>query len=294
MGVIFADVEKIECKAPEVGDEDLSDVISGTSTAGEWVNWFWRNFVSEEKRSLYDTLIKPISGDFNLIRANGTAWTDAGKLFWGVSNNLSTNTSELRSECWPDGDASAAFQEHVDWVWTPVLWVLKRGCALMGKGFDKMADISIKLASKCAQLLEKVIRLIGKLAKRVVKTGTFAGWVCTAVEWAASGFEDFPFWDEVKAIIQVINDIRDLHDAITRIVTAAQDFFASFTDVIEVVKKIPEIDSTHDAIDAAEKLKEGTTEMRNAKDDYAAGMDDYNKKLDDLAKSGAGTPANGN
>ncbi|WP_269756689.1 hypothetical protein [Amycolatopsis aidingensis] len=38
------------------------------------IDWFWRNFISDDGKGLYAHLVEPITGDFNRIAENGEAW----------------------------------------------------------------------------------------------------------------------------------------------------------------------------------------------------------------------------
>ncbi|TCP47208.1 hypothetical protein EV191_1122 [Tamaricihabitans halophyticus] len=111
---VFEDEQDVSKIAPEAGGDTLGDRMEGDSRwASDSVNWFTETFLDFD---LYDKLVKPISGDFNRIEANGEAWKTAGELFWRTSANLSQNMETLVEDHW-SGPGADSFKNHVDLIW---------------------------------------------------------------------------------------------------------------------------------------------------------------------------------
>lgn len=285
----FTDAESVMEKPPTVENKKLSDVMEGEHWGTDAINWFYENFISPDGKGLYDKLILPLTGDFNRINANGAAWKHAGEMFWSTSANLSANATKLTDDHWSEGKAAGAFHNHVELAWTPVLLIARESCNWMGKGFEAIAKESIKAADKCAELLNRILTKITTLAiKRLNAYGFATSAANVGVKWLMHGFKlegkDFPFWGDVIEIKDIIKAVLNLHDTIKQMVEAIKKYFEGFKQVMNAVSKIPDIDSTHKAVDVADGFRSGSKQMREAKDEYEKSEKNYDKQLSDLDK----------
>lgn len=285
----FTNVESVMEKPPTVENKKLSEVMEGSHWGTDAINWFYENFISQNGKGLYDELIIPLTGDFNRIKANGTAWKHAGEMFWGTSANLSANAKKLYDEHWSHGAGAEAFHHHIEFAWTPVLLIARESCKWMGKGFEAISKESIKAADKCAELLDRILRKIATLAaKRLNAYGFASSLLNMGVKWVSQGFKlegkDFPFWGDVIEIKNIIQAVLNLHETIKQMVEAIEKYFDGFKQVLNAVKQIPDVDSTHKAVDVIDGFRAGNKKMSKAQKDYDKAEKKYDKQLDDLDK----------
>lgn len=286
IGTPYTDPDPIEPKTIEPETTNLGDVMKGDRWAGDAVNWFYKNFISQftdsPGKDLYSTLLEPIAGDFNRIKANGDAWNDVSGMLQTLAQNVSTNAKDLTTKDWT-GPAANAFFDKIDFQWTPVLEIGRGGCLLLQKAFEKLSDVSVKIATKCANLLESVLEKILKLAAKCIPG---SGWIVSLFDWAASGFKDFPYVSDVQEIGHIISTILNLFDSIQRLVDAAKNLMDSYQKVLDAVKEIPNVDTTAGAVKVAEDLKGGVDEAKENKKEFDDAQKDYNTKLDEMTKIG--------
>lgn len=285
----FTDAKSVMEQPPEVEKKKLSDVMEGEHWGTDAINWFYENFISQNGKGLYDELIVPLTGDFNRINANGAAWKHAGEMFWNTGANLSENATKLVDDHWSDGKAAKAFHNHVEFAWTPVLLIARESCNWMGKGFEAIAKESIKAADKCAELLNRILTKITTLAiKRLNAYGFASSLANVGVKWLMHGFKlegkDFPFWGDVIEIKDIIQAVLNLHETIKQMVEAIKKYFDGFKQVMNAAKAIPDIDSTHKAIDVADGFRSGNKAMKDAQEEYKKSEKEYDKQLGDLDK----------
>jgi len=67
-------------------------------------------------------------------------------------------------------------------------------------------------------------------------------------------------------------------------VEAIKKYFNGFKQVMNAASQIPDIDSTHKAIDVADGFRSGHKEMKEAQDEYKKSEKEYDKQLNDLDK----------
>jgi hypothetical protein len=271
---------EISADGPSI-TESMDGKTRGSAEA-DAINWVVRNFsefLGLGGKDLRQIVIEPLSGDYNRVRANGEAWTDVGTMLNTILNNLGQNAKRLVTSDW-HGEAASAFLDHIDVIWAGGLHVAGKCAEWLGKGFDKLADIVLKIATRCARMFDDVIDRIVKVGKRFVPV---VGQISMLVEWISSGFKDFPFWDDITAIGKLISDIQDLQQTISELVTSAQDYANGFEQAVEAVKSIPQIDSVDGAAATAGEFREGAEKMRQARADFDKHAGEFQKQLDDMS-----------
>jgi hypothetical protein len=258
----------------------LIDKVKGNHWETAVIDWAWRNFFSDKGQGLYSTLVYPISGDFNRIAANGKAWKYTAESLDKIQRNLDENKGKLRKTGWQDGPAAQAFDDTISMIWTPALLIASKSCDYLAKGFDKLAELSVKVAEKVVDLLDKVVDRIVSLAKKLVPG---LGQVVSVFEWIASGFEKFPYWDDVKNIGKMIDEVFTLHKKITSLVSAAKGYLAGANQIVDAIKLIPEIDSVGDAAQIGKNVHKGAEEMKKKKESFdkaKTGVEEQRSKMD--------------
>ncbi|SDD37065.1 hypothetical protein [Actinokineospora iranica] len=261
--------------------KSLADEVQGKHPALDTVDFVWTNIIGPmigKPESLYDLLFKPIAGDFNRIRANGTAFEDAGKMYWDIAGNLGKNAATLTTEHWT-GDAATSFNNFVQVVATGALYIAKTCCDWLKKGFDKLADVSIQIANTCANLLNTVIEKLVKLAAKVIPG---FGTLWSIAEWVISGFEDFPYISDAEAIVEGIQSIITLFENLESLVQSANAYWDAFKSVTEAVGQIPDINNTHDAVDTGKQISQSISDMKAAREAIDQKTGEITKQLSDM------------
>lgn len=270
----FSDTAPIEAFTPDVATTPLSGKFKRDHFLLDEIDWFWRNFFSDDDKGLYAALVDPVAGDYARIAENGKAWMHTSKQFQNMSKNLTDNTSKLLSEHWVRGEAASAYQAYIEINWVGALFIAEQLSECMGKGFAKLSEWSVKLAEKIVDLLGMIVERILKLARKFVgPVGAFAG----AIEWISSGFEDFPYWSDVQAIIGLIDEVQTLHRQIENLADSMKAYFQAFEDVFSAIKSIPEINSTQDVAEITSTLaggKKSIEERRREVKDTKSDLDD--------------------
>lgn len=284
-GSPFTNPTAVTAKSIPVGKESITDAMDSKmrgSVAADAVNWIVGTFNKElglGDKDLRQLVIEPLAGDYNRIRANGEAWADVGTMLDTVLKNLGQNAKVLVTSDWT-GDAAQAFLGHVDVVWAGGLYVASKCAGWMKEGFDTLADVVLKIATKCARILDQLIEKIVDVAKRFIPA---VGQVIMLIDWVSSGFEDFPAWEDIKEIARIIDSIQNLHKTVTEAVTIAENYVKGFEQAVSVVRSIPQIDSIEDAASAANQFRDGAEQMQKARADFDANATKFRSQLDDLA-----------
>jgi hypothetical protein len=250
------------------------------------VNWFFKEvvgrFIDTGGKDLYDLLITPISGDFNRIKANGDAWHDVGDMFWKIAGNISGNAADLTKSDWT-GAAADAFFSQMNVVWTGAFLGIQGVCNLLQKVFNAIGDVSIKIATKCANMLNDVLARIARLASKCVP---IVGWLGSLVDWASSGFKDFPYVSDIEDIITIINDVIHLQQTIQTLVDTGQKVYQGLQQAVDAIKQIPTIDTTHQAIDVITGFRQGVADTRKNADQLNKTEKDLQGQIDNMTKLG--------
>jgi len=71
----------------------VADAIANAGFEVQAVNWVWQKIVGE---SLVDSIIKPITGDFDKIAEQAGQWKNVSAALQAVRNNLNDGLGELQ------------------------------------------------------------------------------------------------------------------------------------------------------------------------------------------------------
>lgn len=279
----YSDKTAVDVKAPDVPTESLKDQIDGLAPDVAAIDWVYTHITGS---SMVDDFIMPLTGDFNRIRANGDAWETIAKDIECVSDNLTANVEELQTH-WTHGQAARNFETlYIKGAWFAGSYATAEVCRFVKKGFEVLADESIKLAQKAVDLLEKLLHKLEKLASRFIPGGGWAKAGADAVVDIFSG--DVPVYHEIKEVWDLVHAILGLIDAIKTIVESATSFFNGLKEIGSAIKEIPEISSGNDAVAVSRDFMDGVHDVNDAKD---GAMDAYGEAQQDLGdiKSAAKT-----
>ncbi|TDV43088.1 hypothetical protein [Actinophytocola oryzae] len=267
---------------PQPGDINaiLKDDKRFAGQAVDWVVSQFGDLLGFGDQGLYDYLVRPLAGDYSRIKANGQAWADCGTMLRTVQTNLVRTSVQLVTSDWK-GKAATAFASHVDVVFGAGMYAAEKGCDYVGKGFDKLSELSVRIAQKCVTLLniviDKIIKLFGKMIPGF-------GTVWSIVEWVASGFDKAPYISDVEEIVELVNQVRTLHQTLTKLVTDVTDYFEGVQAMVQAVAGIPEVDSTSKAAEIAKQFGEGRDKAKKARADADKQAASAQRQLDQIAQ----------
>lgn len=128
----------------------------------------------------------------------------------------------------------------------------------MKNGFEKLADISIRLAQRCISLLEKIFKLISKLAKKVIP-----GWgqLVSVFEWIGSGGSEIPYYSDAKRIADLIKSVINIFGNIKDLVAAIKKYLNYASEMKDAVLKIPETGDIYDAVQVNRDVSQKSDDM---------------------------------
>lgn len=290
----FQDKNAVKAATITPDDKSLGEVMKGERWGLDEVDWFYKYVLSTlmgmQHKGIYDLLITPISGDFNRIAANGKAWEDCGKMLSTIAENMGGNAATLHDRYWK-GPAGDAFFEHIDKQWTVALEISAEVCNWMNKGFEKLSELCVKVATQCANILNSILQRIIALAGRLVPENPlnwpkYVSWVMKAVKWAHEGYHasQLPFVDDIMAIFHLIRDVQKLHQVIKDLVESMQKYFTGFQQAIDAVKQIPQADSSASIINRSRDLRDATDETAKQKKSFDENKKKFNDQLDGMQK----------
>lgn len=239
-------------RTPTANSGGIESLVANASPQVQIVDWIFKMVTG---RSLVQTIVEPIAGDWSRIAANGEAWRSASQGLVAISQNLSGNIDELRSH-W-SGTASDSFQNHITNVWDQALRAQAELTEMIGKGLDTVAQEGKKLVD---QLMKELEKLINKLIQAIsVIWVPFAGWA-RAVQMVWDAFQLY------QAIMQIIQGIKGIIDA-------AKALFDAVGRIKSAIESIPDVRSISDALDLANRINSGVRGVDRAVDAIDRGID---------------------
>lgn len=275
----YSDTVPIEGFTATVGTTPLAEKLKKDRFVLDEIDWFWRNFMSDDGKGLYGNLVEPITGDFNRIAENGEAWRHVSTQFQSLSKNLTDNTATLLTEHWTRGEASGAFHNYIEINWVGALFIAEQLSEYMGKGFDKISEWSIKLAEKAVELLSRVLQRILELSQKFVPVlGQAAG----VFEWVMSGFKDFPYWSDVEDIIGIVQQIYSIHSKIEELAGTITGYLSACQSMLDAVSTIPEINSTQDVVQITKTMQGGQQEIQEKQEEFDKKKGELDGQISDL------------
>jgi uncharacterized membrane protein YgcG len=271
----YADVTPVESllQAPEVDTAGgIEELIADQSFQVQAVDWIFEQVTG---RSLVETIIVPITGDWTRIAANGEAWRSAGSAVDAISDNLTANMDELQNH-WT-GAAAESFGTHIRVVWAGGLAAEAGLARLIGDGFDVVAEQSQRL---CQEVLDQLERLVNKLLEAISTS-----WI-PIVGWARAVKL---VWDAYR----IYEAIMGIIDAIKGLIEAAQALFDAVGRIRSALEAIPDVRNFEDAVAVARELNAGVHDATSAAQDINDGVGSARDDLDAATASVSGTVSGG-
>lgn len=249
-------------RTPTANSGGIESLVANASPQVQVVDWIFKMVTG---KSLVQTIIEPIAGDWSRIAANGEAWRSASQGLVAISQNLSGNIGQLQSH-W-SGSASDSFSNHITSVWDQALKSQAELTELIGKGLDTVAQEGKKLVD---QLMKELEKLVDKLIQAIAVIWVpFAGWA-RAVQMVWDAFQLF------QAIMQIIQAVKG-------IIEAAQALFQAVGQIKSAIEAIPDVRNAQDALAVANRLNAGIQGAQRAVDGVGRGVDAAQRGLDNLA-----------
>lgn len=250
----YSDVDPVggHLQPPEIRSGGLEEMIADQSIQVQAVDWIFERITG---RSLIETVITPITGDWTRIAANGDAWRSVGAAVDAISNNLTANVEILRQH-WTGG-AADSFANHVNTVWAGALSAESALARLVGDGFEVVAEVSQQL---CQEALDLLQRLVDKLLEAIAMLPIpFVGWArAIKIVWDA-----YQIYQSIMGIIETIRGV----------IEAAQQLLDAVGRIRGALEMIPDVRDVGDALDLARQLTGGV-------DDAVAAADSVQDRVD--------------
>lgn len=270
-------------------DTKYSDKLDDFGPVLTVLDWIWSEFDVDGGKGFTDSLISPLAGNYNSIRANGEAWKSVGKNFGLLASNLGDNVTTLATQHW-QGDAALAFEQFVDLFWHKgAVWAGEQLGAFVAKGFDKIAEVSEKIAQLAINAINVIIRAAVKLATKAIP---IVGWAWTAIQSAAKyigwifGIDIDDIYDDIMEIVNTAKAVFKLFEAMENVVETMKDYFNTLEELLNTIQQIPEVGSLKDAAETAGTINENREKLETQKktlEEEAGRADDALDKLDQIA-----------
>lgn len=190
--------------------------------------------------SLADLVIKPFCGDWDRIRANGTAGVAAADAMAGAAGNVAV-TPLLLLGGW-EGRAALAASVHVEGYalvtrgLAEVVRTARAGFAGLGRMSQEFGEAAIRIIVPLGKLLVRVARKI------VSRLGGWVGWVRTATEVIANGLEEVrDIVEDIRRVIQLVRDLIELKHLVVEWVAEVRAQLAVLLELPEVVSGLPRL-----------------------------------------------------
>lgn len=246
-------------RTPTANSGGIESMVSNAAPQVQIVDWIFRMVTG---KSLVQTIVEPIAGDWSRIAANGEAWRNASQGIVAIAENLSSNVPELQSN-W-GGAASDSFANHITTVWDGALKAQAELTELIGKGLDTVAEEGKKLVD---QLMGELEKLINKLIQAIATIWVpFAGWA-RAVQMVWEAFQLF------QAIMEIIQAVKG-------IIEAAQALFEAVGQIKSAIESIPDVRSVEDALAVVQRINSGIQGASTAVDNISRNIDRASDGID--------------
>jgi archaellum component FlaC len=232
------------------------------------VDWAFEKVTGQ---SLVETVIMPITGDFNKIQCNAEAWRTIADSMTQFSATMSGNADIVGSD-WK-GQAATAHKLYVDVGFKAGFLVESKVAGIIAKGFDAVADGSKKL---CAKALDLLKTLVDKVIDAISKSWIPAyGWVRAAEL----------IWDAY----QLYQKIIEIIDMVKEIIQKVGEMWSSIQNIGSQLAKIKEIRSIGDAKQFAKDLSGDVKDVKNEFNDVKSTATDIRDTATDIRNTATGS-----
>ncbi|HEV7980040.1 hypothetical protein [Amycolatopsis sp.] len=245
---------------PAPGGENIQKMVEEAGWQVAAVDWAFEQVTGN---SLVQTVIMPITGDFNKIQQNAEAWNTIADSMKQFSATMSGN-AEIVGGVWK-GKAAEAHKKYVDTGFKLGLTVEAKVAEVIAKGFQSVADVSQRL---CAKALDLLKTLVDKVIDAIAKIWIPAyGWVRAAEL----------IWDAY----QLYQKIIEIVDLVKETVQKVGEMWNSLQKVGSQLGKIKDIGSFADA-------KQFAKDVGGAAKDVKSDFGDIKDNVTDIKDTATG------
>lgn len=177
-----------------------------------------------------DTVLQPLIGNPDSIRANGVAWQSVADSVGAVASAMGTNATTLLNVHF-QGMAADALKAFLDQHWRDgAAWAAEEIGSFIAAGFDKVAEVCVFLAGLAVRAISAIIDRAIRLAARAVPV---AGQVVAVGEYLADAA------CSIGSFLGVIDcDVETIHQSIMKIVDLARQIFGIYDSIRSIVETI--------------------------------------------------------
>ncbi|MCI2417027.1 hypothetical protein MOQ72_06290 [Saccharopolyspora sp. K220] len=265
----------LEADPSKSNAESLQQAIEDAGWQVQAVNWVYEQVTGQ---NLIEQLISPITGDFSKIETNAEAWGQVGDALRAIRKNLNQGISDLR-ESW-EGSTAVAFETLLVSTWTVALEGDAMLAQLVGKGFQKAADMSRKMT-------DKALELIKKLVDRLIETAA-TGWIPVA-GWAN-------VVRNVEKCVEIVLAVLELFEALQQMYESVVQLVESIKNAGTNLAKIKDANSLGDVVNVGLQAKDDFTAVKDSATgvkDSATGVKDAATGVKSAATGGSGGSGSG-
>ncbi|MBK1783578.1 hypothetical protein [Prauserella cavernicola] len=276
-------------------DTKYSDDVPSHGMELKVLDWIWSEFNIDGGKGFTDSIISPLAGNYKSIEANGEAWESVGKNFGLLAANLGANSTTLATHHW-EGPSGELCKEFLDVFWDKgAAWAGEQMGLFVSSGFAKIADVSKKIADIAIRCINTIIKVARKIATKALPV---VGWAWTAIQSAGKwlgkviGIDIDDLYDDIMLIKHTAQEVFALYQAINDIVTTMQEYFTTIQELVETVRAIPEIGGLSDAVSTAETINGNREQLRQQQDRLTQSVGDARgalTELDGIARDVAGS-----
>jgi hypothetical protein len=248
--------------------ENIQQLVEEAGWQVTAVDWAFEKVTGH---SLVETVIMPITGDFNKIQCNAEAWRTIADSMTQFSATMSGNADIVGSD-WK-GQAATAHKLYVHVGFKAGFLVESKVAGIIAKGFDAVADGSKKLCAKALDLLKTLVK---KVIDAISKSWIPAyGWVRAAEL----------IWDAY----QIYQKIIEIIDMVKEIVQKVGEMWSSLQNIGSQLAKIKDIRSIGDAKQFAKDLSGDVKDVKDEFNDVKATATDIRDTATDIKNTATGT-----
>ncbi|MQA08988.1 MAG: hypothetical protein GEU98_10665 [Pseudonocardiaceae bacterium] len=199
------------------------------------LNEIWANWPGGDGKNFVDSMVTPLAGNSNSIRANGEAWRNVGHNVGLVGQNMTKNVGVLVDQFW-QGEAGDAFRQFLDKYFTKtVVWAGDTIGEFIATGFDEFANVVDKAAKEAVDGIDKICSIVDKQALKAVP---YIGWIVGVIIEAGDAAIDII--NSIPLMPDIPVDLGSLRDAILDIFEIANGIKELYGDIEEAINTMRE------------------------------------------------------
>jgi hypothetical protein len=228
----------------------------------DFLDMIWQVFGVADGQSFADSVIIPLTGNYNSIKANGDAWQQAGLMFGSMAATIGANAVTLLTEHW-QGQAADMFSAFVTNFWTRgAVYAGEQVGKFLASGFTAISEFSKKLAEAAMMVIRRIFQIAQRLLTKAIPGFGQAKMVLEFVGKAV-GLDVDTIIDDVNRFRALYKQLDAIYRQIGKLVESVGNYFTAFDQVVQAIAAIPTIDSTTDIAEINTQLATSDVAMTN-------------------------------